>query len=165
MFDSNLHNFLSRIFCAVAFLTAFGFKLLYLSGLGLRDSQCSSHPTLLNFGICLLELLCPCQEKIVPLQSLHPVYSLLTNLQASLDGQLFSQLSNTSNIHDQAHLCAISHSSGTSRGWPKAIPQPSFDVVIVLRSWLDVPLFPCYHFVRAWWPPPRVFTWLNANPM
>ena len=46
-------------------------------------------------------------------------------------------------------LRAVSHSSGTSSGWLKAIPQPSLglalsshDFGIALRIWLGVPLFP-----------------------
>ena len=56
---------------------------------------------------------------------------------------------NSSTIRDQACLCAVAHSSGTSSGWLKAIPQPSLglafsphDFIIALRLWLGVPLFP-----------------------
>ena len=70
-------------------------------------------------------------------------------LQASLDNQLFSQIFNTSNIRDQAHLLAVSHSAGTSSGWLKANPQPSLglalsshDFIITLRIWLGVLLSP-----------------------
>ena len=54
-----------------------------------------------------------------------------------------------STIRDQARLRALSHSSGTSSGWLKALPQPALDLAIpphdctiALRLWLGIPLFP-----------------------
>ena len=48
----------------------------------------------------------------------------------------------------QARLRAVTHSSGVSSGWLKAIPQPTLglafsphDFVIAVRLWLGVPLF------------------------
>ena len=71
------------------------------------------------------------------------------NLQAVLDDSLFKQLVSSSTIRDQARMCALSHSSGTSSGWLKALPQPALglaisphDFVIALRLWLGIPLFP-----------------------
>ena len=46
-----------------------------------------------------------------------------TDLQAILDDSLFKQLVSSSTIRDQARLRALSHSSGTSSGWLKALPQ------------------------------------------
>ena len=72
-----------------------------------------------------------------------------TDLQAILDDSLFKQLVSSSTIHDQAHLRALSHSSGTSSGWLKALPQPALDLAIpphdftiALHLWLGIPLFP-----------------------
>jgi len=51
-------------------------------------------------------------------------------------------------IRDRAHPNALTHSSGTSSGWLKAIPQPSLGVAIPdpefvgLRPWIGVSLFP-----------------------
>ena len=45
-----------------------------------------------------------------------------TDLQAILDDSLFKQLVSSSTIRDQARLRALSHSSGTSSGWLKALP-------------------------------------------
>jgi len=71
------------------------------------------------------------------------------DIQAFLDDLLFKQLLNCSSIRDQARLRAVSHSSGTSSGWLKALPQPSLglafsphDFIIALRLWLGIPLFP-----------------------
>ena len=72
-----------------------------------------------------------------------------TDLQAILDDSLFKQLVSSSTIRDQARLRTLSHSSGTSSGWLKALPQPALDVAIpphdftiALRLWLGIPLFP-----------------------
>ena len=72
-----------------------------------------------------------------------------TDLQAILDDSLFKQLVSSSTIRDQARLRALSHSSGTSSGWLKALPQPALglaipphDFTIALRLWLGIPLFP-----------------------
>ena len=71
------------------------------------------------------------------------------DLQAVLDDSLFKQLVSSSTIRDQARLRALSHSSGTSSGWLKALPQPALGLafsphnfIIALRLWLGVPLFP-----------------------
>ena len=72
-----------------------------------------------------------------------------TDLQAILDDSLFKLLVSSSTIRDQARLRALSHSSGTSSGWIKALPQPALglaipphDFTIALRLWLGIPLFP-----------------------
>ena len=72
-----------------------------------------------------------------------------TDLQAILDDSLFKQLVSSSTIRDQARLHALSHSSGTSSSWVKALPQPALglafpphDFTIALRLWLGIPLFP-----------------------
>ena len=72
-----------------------------------------------------------------------------TDLQTILDDSLFKQLVSSSTIRDQARLHALSHSSGTSSGWLKALPQPALglaipphDFIIALRLWLGIPLFP-----------------------
>ena len=44
------------------------------------------------------------------------------DLQATLDKYLFDDLFASFGIHDQARLTALSHPSGTSSGWLKAIP-------------------------------------------
>ena len=59
-------------------------------------------------------------------------------LQASLDNQLFSEIFNTSNIHDQARLRAVSHSSGNSSGWLKAILQPSLGLALSSHDFINV---------------------------
>ena len=60
-----------------------------------------------------------------------------TELQAILDDSLFKQLVSSSTIRDQARLRALSHSSGTSSGWLKALPQPALGL-----ARLGIPLFP-----------------------
>ena len=68
------------------------------------------------------------------------------DLQAVLDHQLYDNLMASPNIRDQARLAALSHSSRTSSGWFKAIPQSSLGLAIHglvgLRLWLEIPLFP-----------------------
>jgi len=54
------------------------------------------------------------------------------DLQAVLDNHQYNELFNSSNIREQAHLTALSHSSGTSIGWLKAIPQVSLGLVLNL---------------------------------
>ena len=136
-----------------------------MGGLGLRESQHSLHPAFL--GSCnsvriLASRLVPNfdvtssfpgeESALSYLKNLSIVSSHLSSqndLQASLDVQLFANIFNSSTIQDQAHLRAVAHSSGTSSGWLKAIPQPSLslafsphDFIIALRLWLGVPLFP-----------------------
>jgi len=62
-----------------------------------------------------------------------------------LDNILFQQLLKSSSFHDQAHLQAVLHSSGTSNSWLKTLPQLSlgfafspYDFVIAL----GISLFP-----------------------
>ena len=82
-----------------------------------------------------------------------------TDLQAILDDSLFKQLVSSSTIRDQESLRALSHSSGTSSGWLKALPQPVLglaipphDFTIALRLWLGIQ-FLCsllYHSVLVY---------------
>ena len=170
MFDSNLHNCLSRILCCSISDNAWSQATLpfWLGGLGLRESQCSSHPAFLGFynsARILVSRLAPnfdvasfFQVKIVlyisyfqSLSILPPNLSSQNDLQAFLDDQLFASIFNTSTIRDQARLHAVVHSSGVSSGWLKDIPQPTLglafsphEFVIAVRLWLGVPLFPLY---------------------
>ena len=71
------------------------------------------------------------------------------DLQATLDKHLFDDLFASFGIRDQARLTALSHPSGTSSGWLKAIPRvslglaiPGPEFVIGLHIWLGVSLFP-----------------------
>ena len=167
LFDSNLCNCLSRIMCcSISDSAWFQATLPFcMGGLGLHGLQRSSHPYFLGslnsarvLVSCLKEtfdatLSMPGEDSaLFYFENISISTSSVSSqceLQASLDNQLFSQIFNTSNIRDQARLRAVSHSSGTSSGWLKAIPQPSLglalsshDFVIALRLWLGVPLFP-----------------------
>jgi len=71
------------------------------------------------------------------------------DLQAAIDQRLFDNLFASFSIRDQARLMALSHPSGTSSGWLKAIPRaclglaiPGPEFIIGLRLWLGVSLFP-----------------------
>ena len=57
-----------------------------------------------------------------------------TDLQAILDDSLFKQLVSSSTIRDQARLRALSHFSGTSSGWLKALPQPALGLAIMPQA-------------------------------
>ena len=66
-----------------------------------------------------------------------------------IDNRHYNKLFASANIRDQACLMALSHSSGASSCWFKAIPQFSLclaihrpEFVVGLRWWLGVPLFP-----------------------
>ena len=167
VFDSNLRNCLSRILCCSISDNAWSQATLpfRLGGLGLRESQRSSHPAFLgscNSARILVSHLAPNFDvtsffpgencAISYFQSLSILPSNLSSqndLQASLDDQLFASIFNTSTIRDQARLRAVAHSSGVSSGWLKAIPQPTLglafsphEFVIAVRLWLGVPLFP-----------------------
>ena len=70
------------------------------------------------------------------------------DLKATLDKHLFDDLFVSFGIRDQARLTALSHPSGTSSGWLKAITRVSLglaiagpEFVIGLRIWLGVSLF------------------------
>ena len=70
------------------------------------------------------------------------------DLQALLDQTQYDKLSSSLNIRQQARLQALSHSSGASSGWLKAIPQVSLALaipgpkfVVALCLWLGIPLF------------------------
>ena len=71
------------------------------------------------------------------------------DLQALLDQNQYDQLFASFNIRNRTLLTALSHSSGTSSGWLKAILQvslalaiPGPEFVVGLRLWLGIPLFP-----------------------
>ena len=73
------------------------------------------------------------------------------DLQALLDQNQYDQLFSSFNIRNCARLTALSHSSGTSSGWLKAIPQvslalaiPGAEFVVGLHLWLRIPLFPLF---------------------
>ena len=70
-------------------------------------------------------------------------------MQVTLDQHLFDDLFKTFSIRDQARLTALSHPSGTSSGWLKAIPCVSLGLAIPgpefvagICIWLGVSLFP-----------------------
>ena len=52
------------------------------------------------------------------------------DLQATLDKHLFDDLFASFGIRDQARLTALSHPSGTSSGWLKAIPRVGLGLAI-----------------------------------
>ena len=52
------------------------------------------------------------------------------DLQALLDQNQYDQLFASFDIRNRARLTALSHSSGTSSGWLKAIPQVSLALAI-----------------------------------
>ena len=71
------------------------------------------------------------------------------DLQAFLDQHQFNRHFASCSIRDRAKLTALSHSSGTSSGWLKAIPSTSLglaipgpEFIVGLRLWLGVSLFP-----------------------
>ena len=76
-------------------------------------------------------------------------YATQCDYQAVLDHHHYDKLFATASIRDQAHLTALSHSSGASSGWLKAIPQSSLglaipgpEFIVGLCLWLGVSLFP-----------------------
>ena len=174
VFDSNLRNCLSRILCCSISDNAWSQATLpfRLGGLGLRESQSSSHPAFLgscNSARFLVSRLAPnfdvtsffpgenCAISYFQSLSILPSnFSSQNDLQASLDDQLFASIFNTSTIRDQARLRAVAHSSGVSSGWLKAIPQPTLglafsphEFVIAVRLWLVFLFSHCYHFVHV----------------
>ena len=65
------------------------------------------------------------------------------DLQATLDKHLFDDLFASFGICDQARLTALSHPSGTSSGWLKAIPRVSL-------GWLSLGLNLLLDYVYGW---------------
>ena len=61
------------------------------------------------------------------------------DLQAVLDQHQYDQLFASSNIREQACLTALSHPSGTSSEWVKAIPQVSLglSILVTTSQWLN----------------------------
>ena len=142
-----------------------------LGGLGLRESAFSASPAFLGScnSVCELastllsvdinQLSFPNEEDAATLlsesgiSSSHLLFSASQkDLQATLDKHLFDDLYDlfaSFGICDRACLTALSHSSSTSSGWLKAIPQvslglaiPGPEFVIGLSIWLGVSLFP-----------------------
>ena len=52
------------------------------------------------------------------------------NLQAMIDNRHYSKLLASATIRNQACLTVLSHPSGASSGWLKAIPQSSLSLAI-----------------------------------
>ena len=83
------------------------------------------------------------------------------DLQAFLDQHQFSCHFASCSIWNRARLTTLSHSSGTSSGWLKAIPStslglaiPGTEFIVGLRLWLGVSLFPIVYmplFHRLLW--------------
>ena len=71
------------------------------------------------------------------------------DLQALLDQHQFNHHFASCSIWDRAQLTALSHSSGTSSSWLKAIPSTSLglaisgpEFIVGLRLWFGVSMFP-----------------------
>ena len=167
-FDLNLRNCLSRILQnSVADDSWCQATLPFrLGGLGLRSSYQSASAAFLGScnSIRLLashllsqdfhEVSFPDEDQAIAVfEQYSSILFLPTatqrDLQAVLDQQQYDKLYTSANIRDQARLTALSHSSGSSSGWLKAIPQSSLglaipgpEFVVGLRLWLGIPLFP-----------------------
>ena len=146
-----------------------------MGGLGLRDSQRFSHPSFLgslNSARVLVSRLIETFDATLSMPGEDNALSYFDNLsisttsvssqcelQASLDNQLFSQIFNTSNIHDQARLLAVSHSSGTSSGcMVEGNSTPFFGFGLNCLCMISLSLFaygwvfhffPCHRFVHV----------------
>ena len=138
-----------------------------LGDLGLRESAFSASPAFLGscnsvrelastiLSVDINQLSFPNEEDAATLlsesgiSSGHLLFSASQkDLLAILDKHLFDDLFASFGIRDQARLTALSHPSGTSSGWLKAIPRVSLglairgpEFVIGLRIWLGVSLF------------------------
>ena len=166
-FDLRLRECLSRILCCGISDSSWTQATLpfRLGGLGLRESERSAAPAFVgscNSSRILVSRLVETFDIFMPFpgedcslaffegMSVSVLQnSSQTDLQAILDDSLFKQLVSSSTIRDQARLRALSHSSGTSSGWLKALPQPALGLAIpphnftiALRLWLGIPLFP-----------------------
>ena len=166
-FDLELRECLSRILCCGISDSSWTQATLpfRLGGLGLHESERSAAPAFVgscNSSHILVSRLVETFDVFMPFpgedcsltffedMSVSVLQnSSQTDLQAILDDSLFKQLVSSSTIRDQARLRALSHSSGTSNGWLKALPQPALglaipphDFTIALRLWLGIPLFP-----------------------
>jgi len=167
-FDHNLRSCLGRIMqCSLSDASWQQASLPFrLGGLGLRESTYSAFPAFLGscngvrelasiiLSIDINQLSFPNEKDAATfLSDFFDNHSLFTasqrDLQATLDQHLFDNLFKTFCIRDQARLTALSHPSGTSSGWLKAIPRvslglaiPGPEFVVGLRIWLGVSLFP-----------------------
>jgi len=167
-FDHNLRSCLSRIMqCSLSDQSWCQATLPFrFGGLGLRESVFSASAAFLGscnsirdlastlLSIDAVHLCFPDEEAASAVFSdFHGDCSISLasqqDLQAFLDQRLFTDLHESLSIRDQARLTALSHSSGTSSGWLKAIPQvrlglaiPGPEFVVDLRLWLGVTLFP-----------------------
>ena len=150
-FDHNLRSCLGRIMQCSLFDTSWRQASLpfRLGGLGLRESAFSASPAFLGscnsvrelastlLSVDINQLSFPNEEDAATLlsesgiSSGHLLFSASQkDLQAKLDKHLFDDLFASFGIHDQARLTALSHPSGTSSGWLKAIPRVSLGLAI-----------------------------------
>ena len=147
-FDLRLRECLSRILCCRISDSSWTQATLpfRLGGLGLRESERSAAPAFVescNSSHILVSCLVETFDVFMPFpgedcslaffegMSVSVLQnSSQTDLQAILDDSLFKQLVSSSTIRDQARLHALSHSSGTSSGWLKALPQPALGLAI-----------------------------------
>jgi len=167
-FDHNLRSCLSRIMqCSLSDQSWCQATLPFrLGGLGLRESgfsapaaflgSCNSSRVLVStlLSIDTGQICFPDEEAASAVfsdfQSDRSIFiASQQDLQAFLDQSLFTDLYESLSIRDQTRLTALSHSSGTSSGWLKAIPQvrlglaiPGPEFVVDLRLWLGVTIFP-----------------------
>ena len=167
-FDSNLKTCLSRIIqCSLPNDSWCQAILPFrLGGLGLRSSFSSAAAAFLGScnSVRLLashllsqdfhDLVFPNEEHVVTTferftSDIFIPSATQQDLQALLDQTQYDQLFASSNIRNRARLTALFHSSGTSSGWLKAIPQvslalaiPGPEFVVGIRLWLGIPLFP-----------------------
>jgi len=167
-FDLNLKTCLSRILqCSLPSDSWSQATLPFrLGGLGLRSSSHSAAAAFLGscnstrllasqlLSVDFFDLAFPDED--IALSFFENISSDLSvstasqnDLQALLDSQQYNQLLNSLNIRERARLTALSHSSGTSSGWLKAVPQTSLglsipgpEFVVALRLWLGITLFP-----------------------
>jgi len=163
-FDFNLHNCLSHIAqCSLSGLSWHQASLPFcLGGLGLRESSqsaaaafvgsCNSIHDLASqlLSVNFDQLHFPDEDATAAMFPNLPISAASQhNLQAILDRHQYDHLFNSCSIRDCARLNALPHSSGTSSGWLKAIPQPSLGLVIPgpefivgLCIWLSVSFSP-----------------------
>jgi len=134
----------------------------HLGGLGLREStqsaaaafvgSCNSIRDLASrlFLISSDQLHFPDEDAAAAIFPNRPTYSASQNdLQVILHQHQFNHHFNSCSIQDRAHLNALTHSSGTSSSWLKAIPQTSLglaipgpEFIVGLHLWPGVSLFP-----------------------
>ena len=163
-FDLILHNCLSCIInCSLSDPSWCQASLPFrLDGLGLRESIQSAAAAFLGSynSICDLasrllfiasdQLHFSDEDVAAAMFSDIPISSASQHdLQAFLDQHQFNRHFASCSIRNRARLTALSHSSGTSSVWLKAIPSTSLglaisglEFIVSLRLWLGVSLFP-----------------------